>query len=227
MHFVVYVEMRLLLLILFTLLATSAAAQDSCDTLNYYKRDLIQFREIQCDGSPWTTFEEFNKKGQLICRYFELEKIKRSTSKKIVWHSTIDSVYTEYNQNHPTLQIEMKNGNFHGRYIHFHPMSNDTHLIYLYENDKFIGLEKEFFKNKRVKQEYTYRNDSIVSVKTYDTSGNLLGGTVLENGNGYVTFCNDNGTLCCRCDIVNNKVKNCSPIATWEKKQKKKKSKKP
>lgn len=218
--------MKYLLLLLFGSLATAVSAQDSCDTLNFYKRDKIRLREIQCDGSLWTTVEEFNKHGQLTSRYFQLEKIKKSNSHTTVWHKTIDSIYTDYDQNYPTVQIDMQNGHFHGRYIYFYPLSRDTHLIYRYENDKLIGLEKEFFKNKQVKQEYSYRNDSIISAKTYDTSGNLLGGTMLEKGNGYVTFCNDNGTLCCRCDIANNKVKNCSPIDIWEKKQSRKKNKK-
>ena len=216
---------RYILVFFLTIFTQIIFAQDSCDTTCWNGRNGQKNRKIQCDGSPWATVESFDKMGQLTTRYFTQAKIKRQNRRTTVWHSTIDSVYSEYDQGYIHKIFEYVNGNFDGIYCEFFPISNDTHFIFLFKNNRLIGLEKEFYKNGKIKQEYSYRNDSIVFARTYDTSGNVLPGTVLEKGNGYVTFCSEDGTLCCRCQIIDNKIKNCGPLDSWKMKKPKRRRK--
>lgn len=186
---------------------SSIQAQDT--TIDYHRDGWIKMKVIHTDSPYLDKYIEFYENGIVKnIYYFSVSR----TNKKGTRFIKSDSVYTHFSENGiVNYTIELQNGKWNGYYTQFND-SGRISIEYLYRNNRFIGLTKSCFSNGQLQKELIWVGDTLMSANTYYKNGDTIKQTHIEHGNGVIQFCNEEGTLCCSCLVINSKFKNCGPV---------------
>lgn len=171
--------------------------------------------------APWDSKQiEFWENGNIKeVYYYRVVRVKSRAARTTI-KTALDSVYTAYSSSGKILHsIEFTNNKFDGRYTYFND-SGKPESVFIYRNNKYIGLEKKYYSNGELSQLLTWRKDTLIEAETWDKNGIHVPGTHIENGEGQIVFCNEQGTLCCKCEVHKSKIKHCGPVDSRGKKKK-------
>lgn len=163
----------------------------------------------------------FRKNGSISSiSYYKVGKTvtrKNSTTQTIY----LDSTYSWYGSDGKLeYTVQTEHNRWNGEYIEYGD-SGIPERILLYQRNKLIGVKVLNFSNGQRKALFNWKDGVLVDAHSYTKSGEEISITHVENGNGVVVFCNETGTLCCTCDVVNSKFKHCGPLeAVGQKKRK-------
>lgn len=174
--------------------------------------------EVREDGSDITEVIAFNRKGQLNTRYFTKSVLKRKRKNTNVYRTILDSTYTSYSGGLPLIVVQMKNNKYNGEMVIFRNGTRDTQQVFLYQNNKEVGMLRSYFTSGKPQLILQYSHDSLVNATSFDTAGHVVCTNTIKQGNGYFVFCSENGTVCCRCEVIGGKRRKCGPVDTRKRK---------
>lgn len=203
---------RLLILCLSTVV-TCMSVSGQWDTFRVDDRHgRLMYMEVREDGSDITEVVEFSRTGQLKTRYFRKNILKKQRRNTTVYRSILDSTYTSYSGGLPRIVVQMKNNKSHGEMVIFRYGTRDTEQVFLYQRGKEVGMLRNYYNSGKPRMVFQYSHDSLVNAISYDTAGRVICANTIQQGNGYFTFCSEDGTLCCRCEVIAGKRRKCGPL---------------
>lgn len=150
---------------------------------NYQENGQILGKKSFQKGLLNGLYEKYNKEGKKIkiaeykndnldgiYKTFEEEKL---TSKGSYKEGKKEGAWNYYHHNESTENENYINGNLNGNYT----ITNKNGIIIkkgIYENNEKEGNWFEYYNNGSIKHEITYKNNDLISIKTYDDEKNMI-----------------------------------------------------
>lgn len=182
----------------------------------YYKDGKIKSTEEKKQNQLIS--KEYDKVGNLISLTKDkIEKISENEAS----HTPVEFVLYDTNKRIVLQQNVDEFGDwFSLEHNYIDSTLSSTHAFKSVNGKKSVHLWTNIFYNTgKLNCKLTYEDDKLVDYKLYDFSSNIIEQKTIGEFPVKVKWCNPDGAICCECDVIKGKLKNCGGIESNKRKR--------